>query len=71
MSMLAATPDPQNASPNPTFEQPTRCPKCGKHTPVQLIRAMRRYSGSDDWFRCDQCDHLFTRPRADQSVERL
>jgi hypothetical protein len=39
------------------------CPQCGKNTLVELISAMRRYGGADDWFRCDKCDHLFTRPR--------
>ena len=39
------------------------CPKCHTDARVQLIRAMRRHSLNEDWFRCDKCDHLFARPR--------
>jgi hypothetical protein len=37
------------------------CPRCHRQRLVRL-RSMARYSELD-WFKCDGCDHLFTRPR--------
>ena len=42
----------------------SNCPKCGNDALVQLLKSMRRHSVTEDWFRCDKCDHLFTRPRS-------
>jgi len=41
------------------------CPQC-KHGEVALLKYMRVYSQQEDWFRCDRCGHLFTKPRLDK-----
>jgi hypothetical protein len=41
------------------------CPNCGYAGFVQVIKAMRRYTLSEDWLRCDRCGHIYTRPRHD------
>jgi hypothetical protein len=42
-----------------------RC-HCGH---VVHLRSMMRYSELD-WFKCDGCEHLFTRPRAAANATR-
>ena len=37
------------------------CPRCQRQRLVRL-RSMARHSELD-WFKCDGCEHLFTRPR--------
>jgi hypothetical protein len=37
------------------------CPRCHRQRLV-LLRSMARHSDLD-WFKCDGCEHLFTRPR--------
>jgi len=39
----------------------SRCARCASPS-VQRIPLMRKYFPHEDWFRCDSCDHLFTRP---------
>jgi predicted RNA-binding Zn-ribbon protein involved in translation (DUF1610 family) len=48
------------------FPRPA-CPRCGNAFFVDRVKSMRRYdaSGREDWFRCDKCGHLYTRPRTD------
>jgi hypothetical protein len=38
------------------------CPRCHRLR-VSWLRSMARHSELD-WFKCDGCDHIFTRPRA-------
>ena len=39
------------------------CPKCGNALVVQLLKSMRKWDRAHDWFRCDRCGQLYTRPR--------
>ena len=46
------------------------CPRCHRQRLVRL-RSMARYS-TLDWFKCDGCEHLFTRePHAPDVVQRV
>jgi len=40
---------------------PADCPRC-RSTFIEYVKAMRPYARNEDWFRCDKCGHLFTRP---------
>jgi hypothetical protein len=62
MDLDVVTSNPRLIDSRPMANRPS-CPQCGKNTLVELIQAMRRYGGADDWFRCDKCDRLFTQPR--------
>jgi len=44
------------------------CPKCNRSDVVELVKSMRRYSCSDDWYRCDKCEHLYTSPRPTEGI---
>ena len=37
------------------------CPRCHRQR-VVFLRSMTRHSDVD-WFKCDGCEHIFTRPR--------
>jgi hypothetical protein len=45
---------------NPALE-PNICPRCHRDKLVHL-KSMRPYD-SRDWFKCDSCEHIVTRPR--------
>ena len=62
MSLTSALSNPDEIDRQTASEQPA-CPKCGRNAVVQLIKGMRRYGVTNDWFRCDKCEHLFTNPR--------
>ena len=52
---------PGNLVPPPDGDQPQICPRCHRQRVVWL-RSMARHSALD-WFKCDGCEHTFTRPR--------
>lgn len=62
MNPIAEPLDPAKAAGEPpaAYRPAPRCPKCDNDALVQLVKAMRRYSCHEDWFRCDKCDYLFT-----------
>jgi hypothetical protein len=51
-------------SANPRAEDPEMeiCPRCHRKR-VVLLRSMSRHSDLE-WFKCDGCEHLFTRQPA-------
>ena len=55
----AATPQPRKPAPTPT------CSECGnpRTEPLQTMRL--HTSAADAWFRCDECQHIFSIPFVD------
>jgi hypothetical protein len=41
------------------IDRPGRCPRCHRDK-LFLLKSMRQYD-SRDWFKCDSCEHIFTK----------
>src|SRR5262245_51541159 len=50
----------------PSNVHPPRCPKCGA-TSSSLLEGSR--SAAANYFRCDQCHHVWTVPRSDDDEQ--
>lgn len=45
---------------------PDTCPLCHSAL-IEWLRRMRKHDHSQDWFRCETCDHFFTVERTQRS----
>lgn len=45
----------------PAGKNASLCPNCRRNK-VVLLKSMAKYS-SLDWYKCNGCEHIFTRPR--------